>query len=107
MTEKFEAWGIVEIMGHMRVAGRLSEQVVAGANLLRVDIPESEEDKEKFRTTFFGPSAIYALHITDETIARTTAAAGVTRPTYEYAVEDALRRLQAPAREHATDFDDD
>ena len=23
MSEKFEAWGIVELMGHQRVAGRL------------------------------------------------------------------------------------
>lgn len=48
MSEKFEAWGIVELMGHQRVAGRLSEQPLGGGNLLRVDIP----DGEGFRSTF-------------------------------------------------------
>jgi hypothetical protein len=65
MAEKFEAWGIVELMGHQRAAGRLSEQNIGGANLLRVDVP----DGETFRTVFYGASAIYALHVTDEAAA--------------------------------------
>lgn len=35
MAEKFEAWGIVELMGRQRVAGRISEQPLGGGNLLR------------------------------------------------------------------------
>lgn len=92
MAEKFEAWGIVELMGHQRAAGRMSEQTVGGANLLRVDIP----DGENFRTVFYGSSAIYAVHVTDETIARASAAAQGTRPTYAYEVSDSLRKLAAP-----------
>jgi hypothetical protein len=92
MGEKFEAWGIVELMGHARTAGRLSEQVVGGANLLRVDIP----DGESFRTVFYGPSAIYALHVTDEAAARAASTAIGTRPTYAYELESSLRRLQPP-----------
>lgn len=92
MAEKFEAWGIVELMGHQRASGRLSEQTVGGANLLRVDIP----DGETFRTVFYGSSAIYAVHITDETVARASAAASGTLPTYAYEVSDQLRKLAAP-----------
>lgn len=92
MAEKFEAWGIVELMGHQRAAGRLSEQTVGGANLLRVDIPEGET----FRTVFYGSSAIYAVHITDETVARASATAQGTRPTYAYEVSEQLRKLAAP-----------
>jgi uncharacterized RmlC-like cupin family protein len=92
MAEKFEAWGIVELMGHQRAAGRLSEQTIGGANLLRVDIPHGEG----FRTAFYGSSAIYAVHITDETIARAAASAHGTRPTYAYEVSDELRKLAAP-----------
>jgi hypothetical protein len=102
MTEKFEAWGIVELMGHQRAAGRLSEQTVGGANLLRVDIP----DGENFRTVFYGSSAIYAVHITDETIARASAAAHCTRPTYAYEVSESLRKLSAP-RSYTTMTDDE
>lgn len=92
MSEKFEAWGIVELMGHQRASGRLSEQTVGGANLLRVDIP----DGETFRTVFYGSSAIYAVHITDEAIARASATASGARPTYAYEVSEQLRKLAAP-----------
>src|SRR5690242_1677858 len=76
MAEKFEAWGIVELMGHQRVAGRLSEQPLGGGNLLRVDIPNGEG----FRTAFYGASSIYAVHITDEPAARKIAENSGTRP---------------------------
>lgn len=103
MAEKFEAWGIVELMGHQRTAGRLSEQMVGGANLLRVDIPEGEN----FRTVFYGPSAIYALHVTDEAAAKAAASQMGTRPTYAYELEGALRKLQAPSRGAPEDADED
>lgn len=97
MADKFEAWGIVELMGHQRTAGRLSEEMIAGANLLRVDIPE-KADPEKFRTAYYGPSAIYALHVTSETAARLAAGQMGTRPAYAWEIESALsRQLKAPA----------
>lgn len=65
--EKFEAWGFVELMGHNRIAGKLSEQTIAGKNLLRVDVPLEDGS---FRTQFYGASAIFALHPTDEATAR-------------------------------------
>jgi hypothetical protein len=110
MTEKFEAWGIVELMGHQRTAGRLSEQMIAGANLLRVDLPQGEG--EAFRTMFYGSSAIYAVHITDEPAARAVAAGLGQRPVYAYEIDSHLRKLAAPSRAEATqpedeDLDDD
>lgn len=33
-------WGVVEIMGHQRYAGYVSEQTLGGAALIRVDVPE-------------------------------------------------------------------
>lgn len=108
MSEKFEAWGIVELMGHQRTAGRLSEQMIAGANLLRVDLPQGEG--ENFRTMFYGSSAIYAVHITDEKVARAVAAGLGTRPIYAYEIDSHLK-LAAPARAvrppHPEDEDDD
>lgn len=65
--EKFEAWGFVELMGHNKIAGKLSEQTIAGKNLLRVDVPLEDGS---FRTQFYGASAIFALHPTDEATAR-------------------------------------
>lgn len=90
MSEKFEAWGLVELMGHQRVAGRLTEQVIAGANLLRVDVPmfgANGEHDGAFRTVMYGPSAIYAVHVTGEQEAIQLANKGGTRPAYAWELE--------------------
>ena len=102
MAEKFEAWGIVELMGHQRVAGRLSEQPLGGGNLLRVDIPNGEG----FRTAYYGASAIYAVHITDEPAARAAAVGMGTRPPYVYELAQAVARI-APSASIDHDHDDE
>lgn len=84
MSERFEHWGIVELMGHQRASGRLTEEVIGGANLLRVDVPT---DAHNFRTVYYGASAIYALHITDEEAARAMAARSGARPPFAYEIE--------------------
>lgn len=99
MGEKFEAWGLVELMGHQRVAGRLSEQPVGGGNMLRVDIPNGDT----FRTAYYGASAIYAVHITDEEAARKLAGNQGARPPYAYELSQAVARIapSASVHEHA------
>ena len=46
MSEKFDQWGIIELFGHQRTAGRLTEEMIAGSNLLRVDIPVNARAKQ-------------------------------------------------------------
>jgi hypothetical protein len=104
MAEKFEAWGLVELMGHQRVAGRITEEVVGGANLLRVDIPI---DAEKFRTAYYGASAIYALHVTEEAVARGMCAKMDKRPPYAYVLEPSQPSLAAAADSARREYDDD
>jgi hypothetical protein len=67
-TEKFELWCVVELFGHQKIAGLCTEQNIAGANMLRVDVPETE--KQPAFTRFLGSSAIYAINPVDETTAR-------------------------------------
>ncbi len=38
-NEPLEFWAILELMGHRRLGGYLSEQTVAGASFLRIDVP--------------------------------------------------------------------
>lgn len=89
MADKFEAWGIVELMGHQRAAGRLTEEQIAGSNLLRVDVPT---DPHNFRTVYYGASAIYALHVTGEEEARKMAARTGARPPFAYELEQPAQR---------------
>jgi hypothetical protein len=66
-TEKFEAWAIVELFGHQRCAGRISE-ALGGETFIRVDIPRAGADP--FYTRLFGKGAIYCINICEEATAR-------------------------------------
>ena len=74
-SEHFEAWGIVDLFGHTRLAGRISEQTIGGETFIRVDIPNgaNAEGADDFHTRLFGKGAIYGISLTDERIARETA----------------------------------
>lgn len=63
-NEKFEFWCLVELFGHQRIAGKCTEQNIAGTNMLRVDVPANE--KYPAFTKFYGSSAIYAINPMDE-----------------------------------------
>lgn len=101
-----ETWGIVQLMGHQQLAGRLSEVSVAGSAMLRIDVPDAK-DKTKFRTAIRGSGAVYGIDFVDETIARASAAANNSRPIYHYDVQTALKQLEAPTRPCQRSFDDD
>jgi len=53
MTDKgkpFEGWAILELMGHRRLAGRLTEALVAGAAFIRIDVPGDCEGGDSARS---------------------------------------------------------
>jgi len=64
ITEKLNLWCIVELMGHQKIAGKCTEQSIAGVNMLRVDVPATETTSEF--TKFYGGSAIYSINPVDE-----------------------------------------
>lgn len=39
--ERFEEWAILELFGHQRFAGRVSEALIGGAPFVRLDVPEA------------------------------------------------------------------
>lgn len=67
-NENFNLWCIVELFGHNRVAGKCSEQNIAGNNFLRVDVPTTS--KQSSFTRFLSASAIYAINPITEEVAR-------------------------------------
>jgi hypothetical protein len=75
-AEKFDAWGIVEVMGHKQYAGRITEQVIAGSALVRIDVPEVLLSPERQVTGYcklVGVASIYCITPTTEEIARKAA----------------------------------
>ena len=69
MEEKqdFKHWVILEIMGHKKVAGLLSEVVIAGTPFLRMDIPSNEGFQA---TQYYRPDAVYCISPVEEEVAR-------------------------------------
>ena len=67
----FECFALIEIFGHTRIAGKVTEQVIAGTGFIRVDVPELpptkyHDEPVKPITKFYGPSAIYSITPVDE-----------------------------------------
>lgn len=76
-VEKFAEWAIVEIMGHKRFAGHVTEQAVGGASFVRIDVPEISlptGDVLPAFTKLFGAASIYCISPCTEETARLFAA---------------------------------
>lgn len=60
-----ESWAIVELMGHVALAGRIIKPGEYGG-LWQIDIPTVDT----FRTEFFGSQSVYRIRMVSEQIAR-------------------------------------
>lgn len=103
-VKTFDAWAIVEVMGHKQYAGHVTEQAIGGSSFIRVDVPEVTcKDGEKLPpfTKLLGSGSIYAISPCTEETARAFAAMSRARSFAEY---DAPR---LPAIAHSMDGPDD
>ncbi len=78
----FESWGMLELFGHQRLAGKLSEAVVGGCHFLRIDVPAVGAVPEY--TRFFTQGAIYCMTPMAEPVARRLAANLQAVPVHAY-----------------------
>jgi hypothetical protein len=69
---KFKEWAVLELFGHRKLAGLVSEAEIAGGAFLRLDIPGEDGD---VATQFYNPSAVYAMTPVTEELARQVAKA--------------------------------
>lgn len=97
--QTFEVWGILELMGHVKTAGLISEQELFGTKLGRIDIPT--EDGQMI-TQYFGGHSVYRLTPASEVVARAFAAHNVPRPVSIYDL-----KLAAPEPEEEEDYDNE
>jgi len=86
----FAHWCIVELMGHQRIAGMVTEETLFGSALMRVDVPAVEAKHRPGFTKYCGASAIYAITPVEEQIARAVAEAYDNRPVEEWRLERLL-----------------
>lgn len=112
--EPFVGWAILELMGHRRLAGYVTEIEMAGAGMFRIDVPHSnrvghDQDLASIdgTTQFYSPAALYCLTPTTEQIARGYAVENRPRPVQPFElttperIEGALR-IDATSHERCT-----
>lgn len=111
--EKFDLWCIVELFGHTKIAGKCTEQNIAGTNMLRVDVPETT--KQPAFTRFFGSAAIYAINPVDEETARYYAVLLEKKPIESWDIREIVKKsdllklessLNADTERHEMDDED-
>ena len=64
----FETWASLELMGHQRIAGLVTEQTIAGVGFIRVDVPATETTPA--HTRLYSPHALYSITPTGEAEAK-------------------------------------
>jgi len=55
----FDQWAIIDLFGHQRIAGHITEAQIAGQGFIRVDVPGP--DGETLWSRFLNPSAVYGI----------------------------------------------
>jgi len=94
LSDPVQGWFVIELMGPRRLAGWVTEQTIAGAGFLRVDVPGP--GPEFIATQFFQPTSVYALTPTTEAMARRIAEASRVEPVKEWELPQ-RPALSAPA----------
>lgn len=92
----FDMWAVLELMGHRRIGAKVTEQTIAGAGFLRVDVYGLDGDNPVL-TQFYPPAAVYCITPTTERLARRMG---------EHVQPAPVSRYELPAPESTEDCDD-
>ena len=57
-------WAELELLGHRRLVGHLSEEEIAGARFLRLDVPEVAGKPHEVH--YYSTAAVYGIHPSTE-----------------------------------------
>jgi hypothetical protein len=81
LPQPFDQWAILELMGHVRLAGRVSEVELFGTKMGRIDVPNASGG---FTTQLFGGASVYRLTPCAEDVARAVAASSQPQPVHRW-----------------------
>lgn len=104
-TETFNEWALVELFGHQKIVGKVSEATLAGGAFLRVDVPAF--NGEAGFTRYYGPSAIYSMSPVSEEIARGLMERYRNVPVSRYELPQIADKVQSGAASPYHDPDED
>lgn len=78
----FSAWALIEMMGHRKEWGRVTETTIAGTPMLRIEAFRDEEP-EPHGVMFVPPGSIYAVTVMPEDVCRRANSRMAAMPTYQ------------------------
>jgi hypothetical protein len=107
-ASQFEEWAVLELFGHQRLAGLVTEVQLGGASFVRVDVPGDTKKAAAKLTKMYNPSAIYSITpVTEETarmVAKSVSGEPITRWDVQEMVREAKKALRpAPVEEEEYD----
>jgi hypothetical protein len=88
---KFETWAVVELFGHAQLAGKVTEQVIAGQSFVRIDVPKTKMCPAF--TKYHLPTAVYGLTPVDEDYATRMAERINAQPINDYKHHEVIREI--------------
>jgi hypothetical protein len=115
-----KTWALLELFGHGRLAGQVSEHNFGGQAFTRVDVPEvilqepiyvdgqraTEMRVIPAHTKLIGGSAIYSIAFVDEAAALLAAHAIKHEPVRAWELRDVLQKLPLADRRALLEHDD-
>ena len=109
-TQKIELFAVVELFGHQRIAGKITEHNFGSSTFVRIDVPETPS--QPGFTRLVNPTAIYAINPVTEEVMITMANNIQQKPIEAYDVRvmvDKLIALKASnePRNYRSEEDDD
>jgi hypothetical protein len=81
--DKFEGYAILELMGHRRLGGFVTEATLAGGAFIRIDIP-GDADGEVHSSQFYSPGSVYCLTPCSEEAAKIVARSSRPQPVHTW-----------------------
>lgn len=123
----FESWAVVELMGHVRMAGRVTEEERFGSKMGRIDIPtknvcdscngsgpiggcdmcQSSGQVDDFFTQYFGGSSVYRVTPCSEEAARAVAARNQPEPVHQWELPKPALVAPAGVKGEGDSFDEE
>ncbi|MDT5061490.1 MAG: hypothetical protein QOH63_1949 [Acidobacteriota bacterium] len=101
----FDQFAILELMGKVRLGGRVREEQVFGVPMIRIDIPKDVEWKE-FNTRYFHLNALYGITPVSQAVAFGVARYNDTPPARSWEMPKALPEADAESEAHIPDESD-
>jgi len=92
-TNPLDLFAIVELFGHTKMAGKVTEHSMGPATFIRVDVPETTQQPSF--TRLLNPSAIYAINPTTQDVVNHMAQQFQNKPIESWDIKRMQEKLLA------------